>query len=284
MQIKTTFSILKSSILHWQGHRASRMGAALSFYTIFFIVPLLMLVLIMVGPFLGNEYIKTAIVGQVHTFINGQSADFIQSIMTTLSEVKFSFFAILVSISTLIVGALGVFYELKNSLDDLWDTNQSARESRSWKYFFSSRILTLSMIPILGSLLMISLVFSAFLSFISDYLPIFTKMPPLFQIGVFVFSFFILNFLFVFIFRFLPKRKLPWKELIRGSFITAILFVLGKFAISTYLTEFWGTSFFGTAGAFVILLLWVYYSVQIFLFGASLIYVYSKRYGFLREK
>lgn len=268
---------------HWQNHRASRMGAALSYYTVFSIVPLLMLVLVVIGPFLGNNYIQTAVVGQVHTLINAQSADFIQSIMTGLSETKFNFFTILISIGTLIMGTLGVFYELKNSLDDLWDTNQSGKETRSLRYFFSSRLLSLSMIPILGFLLIILLVFGELLNFVSGYSAIFAQMTSIFKISTFIFSFFVLNFLFIFIYHFLPKRKLPWKELVRGALVTTVLFVFGKFAIDFYTTKLAGTSFFGAAGAFVIMLLWVYYSAQIFLFGASLTYVYSKKYGHLKN-
>ena len=92
-----------------------------------------------------------------------------------------------------------------------------------------------------------------------------------------------LNFLFTFIYRFIPKRKLPWRELVRGAFVTTVLFMLGKFIIDIYITELAGTSVFGAAGAFAVLLLWVYYSVQIFLFGASLTYVYSRRYGHLKN-
>ena len=283
MQVKTIISVFKVSFYHWQNHRASRMGAALSYYTIFSIIPLLMLALVVIGPFLDHSYMETAIIGQVRTLINPESANFIQSILIGLSETKFNLFAIFIGISTLVAGTVGVFYELKNSLDDLWDTKEVSKEVRGWKYFFSSRLLSLSMIPIFGFLLMISLVFSELLNFISGYSPIFAKMTFLFKIDTFVFSFFVLNFLFIFIFRFLPKRKLPWRELVRGSLVTTILFALGKFAIGIYITELAGTSFFGTAGAFVVLLLWVYYSVQIFLFGASLTYVYSRRFGHLKN-
>lgn len=284
MQFKSIISILKDSLSHWQNHRATRMGAALSYYTIFSIVPLLTLFLVVIGSFLGHGYIQTAIVGQVHILINDQSADFIQSLLTGIGEIKLDFITILVGIITLVVGVLGVFYELKNSLDDLWDTNQLGKEAKGWKYFFSSHLLSLSVIPILGFLLIASLVFSAILSFISGYSPVLANMTYLFQTSTFIFSFFILNFLFVFIYRFLPKRQLPWRELVRGAFVTTILFMLGKFFINIYLERLAGTSVFGAAGAFIILLLWVYYSVQIFLFGASLTYVYSRRYGHLKNK
>ena len=284
MQVKSAISVFKASLYHWQSHRAPRMGAALSYYTIFSIVPLLMLLLVVIGPFLGHAYIQTAIVGQVRIFINAQSADFIQSILTGLGETKLNFLAILAGIGTLIIGTVGVFYELKSSLDDLWDTNQSGKDTQGWKYFISSRLLSLSMIPILGFLLLLSLVFSTMISYISGYSPLFERVTSLFQAGTFVFSFLVLGFLFTFIFRFIPKRKLPWHELFRGALVTAVLFIIGKFAIDIYISELARTSIFGAAGAFVVLLLWVYYSVEIFLFGASLTYVYSRRYGHLKDR
>jgi len=282
MQIKSIISIFKTSFFHWQNHRATRMGAALSYYTIFSIVPLLMLVLVVIGPILGDAYIQKEIVLQVHTLINSQSANFIQSILVGISGIKFNFVTIIVGVGTLIIGALGVFYELKNSLDDLWDTEQSEKVLTSWKYFFSSRILSLSMIPILGFLLVITITFSALLSYISGYSSVFAHMASMLQIISFIFSFFVLSFLFTFIYRFLPKRKLPWRELIRGALVTTVLFMIGKFIIGIYITKLAGASIFGATEAFVVLLLWIYYSVQIFLFGASLTYVYSRRYGHLK--
>jgi len=283
MKLKQTILIIKNSFYHWQSHRATRMGAALSYYAIFSIIPFLMLIVIVIGPSLGSGYIQTEIIGQVREVISVKSAAFIQAIFLGLSEIQFNFFTILIAIGSFIVGTLGVFYELKNSLDDLWDSAQTKREARSWKYFLSSRLLSLSMIPILCFLLIISLVFSALISFVSGYSQIFASMTYLLQFGTFVFSFFVMCFLFTFIYRFLPKRKLPWKELVRGALITSILFMIGKFIIGVYITDLAGASIFGTAESFIVLLLWTYYSVQIFLFGASMTYVYSKQYGHLKN-
>jgi membrane protein len=284
MKIKTIGSILKASLNHWQNHRASRMGAALSYYTIFSIVPLLTLVLVVIGSYLGNSYTQTAIVEEVRNLVNAQGANFVQSIMSGLGEMKFSFFSIIVNIGILVVGTLGVFYELKNSLDDLWDTKQETSEMKSWRYFFSSRLLSLSIIPILGFLLIISLVFGTLLGLVSEYSPALAQMTSLFKVGTFIFSFFVLNFLFIFIYRFLPKRKLPWRELVRGALVTTVLFVLGKFLVSVYIANFSGTSVFGATEVFVVMLLWGYYSIQIFLYGASLTYVYSRRFGHLKDQ
>ncbi len=283
MKIKTIISLFKSSFSHWKNHRATRMGAALSFYTIFFIVPILMLILVAAGSFLGDDYIQTSIIGEVRNITNAQNANFVKSILLSFSAIKFDLYAIIVSIVALIAGTLGVFYELKNSLDDLWDTKQIVKESKSWKYFFTSRILSLSLIPVFGVLFLISLIFETLLTFISGYSQVLAKMTFIYKISTFIFSFFILSFLFTFIYRYLPKRKLPWKELVRGAVITAILFIFGKSIIDIYITDLIGPSFLGTAEAFVLFLLWVYYSVQIFLFGASITYVYSRRFGHLKD-
>ncbi|MBK5215847.1 MAG: YihY/virulence factor BrkB family protein [Candidatus Pacebacteria bacterium] len=284
MKFKSIILIFKTSFSHWRSHRSARMGAALSYYTIFSIVPLLLLFLVIIGPILGDNYIREAIVEQARTHISFQTADFIKSILRGLSEIKFNFYTIIISIGMLAAGTLGVFYELKSSLDDLWDTKQTVKETKNWKYYVSSHMLSLSMIPILGFLLIISIVFSSLLSFVSGYSSAFAEMTFLIQIISYIFSFFVLSFLFTFIYRFLPKRKLPWRELVRGAIITAVLFILGKFIISIYITKLTDVSIFGAAEAFAVLLLWVFYSVQIFLFGASLTYVYSKQYGHLKQQ
>ena len=283
MKISETISLIKDSLTHWSNHRAPRMGAALSYYTIFSIIPLLTLVLIIIGPLLDQTSLQEGIVMGTRNVMGRQGADFIQSLLSGITEIKFGLTTILINAVTLIAGTLGVFYELKNTLDDLWDVNPLLKKTRGWKYFFSSRILSLSMIPILGFLFLISLVFSAVLSYLAGYSPLLASMTYLFQVGTIAFTFFLMTFLFAFIYRYLPNRKLPWKELLRGAFVTALLFMLGRFVIDLYISHFDATSVFGAAGAMVVLLLWIYYSAMIFLFGASLTYVYSKRYGKLKN-
>jgi membrane protein len=240
-------------------------------------------VLIVIGPLLDQTSLQAGIVTETRNVMGRQGADFIQSLLSGVAEIKFNLTTILISAGTLIAGTLGVFYALKNALDDLWDVNPSLKSTRGWKYFFSSRILSLSMIPILGFLFLISLMFSAILSYLAGYSPLLASMTYLFQVGTIAFTFFLMTFLFAFIYRYLPNRRLPWKELLRGAFITALLFMLGRFVIDFYIARFDVSSVFGAAGAMVVLLLWIYYSAMIFLFGASLTYVYSKRYGKLKN-
>ena len=282
VKLHETFSLLKDSVIHWSRHRAPRMGAALSYYTIFSIIPLLTLVIIVIGPLLDHAYLQAGIVSEVRNVMGRQGADFVQSLLTGVTDIQFSLTAVIVSAGTLLAGTLGVFYALKNALDDLWEVNPSTRITRGWKYFFVSRIISLSVIPILGFLFLISLVFSSVLSFLASYSPYLADTTYLFQVGTVVFTFFVVTFLFTFIYRYLPNRRLPWRELLRGAFVTALLFMLGRFVINFYIAKFEVTSVFGAAGAFVVLLLWIYYSALIFLYGASLTYVYSKRYGKLR--
>jgi membrane protein len=166
--------------------------------------------------------------------------------------------------------------ELKNSMDDLWETPVKKRELHWFRTYISSRLVSLSVIPVFAVLLIVSLVFSTLLAFAGPSAEIWLK------IGNMAFLALVTTSLFAFIFRYMPGRKIPWKEVLSGAFATAILFILGKSIIGLYLAHFAGTSAFGTAGAFVLILLWIYYSVQIFFFGASMTYVWSRNYGYLK--
>ena len=283
MKLKAVPSLVKASFIHWYTHRSQRMGAALSFYTIFSIVPLLTIGIIVIGHILNQAYLQSAIIDQVRNLVGSEGAEFIQSILSSVTGLQFNLATIIVSAGTFLIGTLGVFYELKNSLDDMWDVDPSSKNMRGWKYFFSAHILSLSMIPILGFVFLVSLLFSAILSFVAGYSPALANLTFLIQAITIATSFLVMTGLFAFIYRYLPNRKLPWKELLRGAFVTALLFMLGKFVINFYISELAGTSAFGAAGAFVVLLLWVYYSAQIFLFGAALTYMYSKKYGRLKR-
>lgn len=275
MKLKTAWPLIVDSFNHWSNHRASRMGAALSYYTIFSIVPLITLFILLIGPILSQDYIQNAIAAGAQTIIGGQAAAVVRSMIVSIDSSNADAITIVVSIVILVFGTYSLFYELKNDMDDLWEVRQP-KSDWSWKSFFSGRLLSLTMIPVLGFLFIISLVFTSLLSFVDSH--------ALFvQIGTLLFSFVLMTFLFGYIYRYLPRRRLPWKEILRGAVITALLFMLGKWIINFYIAKFAVTSVFGAAGAFAVLLIWIYYSAEIFLFGASITYVYSKKYGTLKH-
>ena len=271
------YLFLKDSYYHWSDHRASRMGAALSYYTIFSIIPLLSIIVLIAGASLGHAYIETQLVKQISSAIGPASAQFIDAILEASIAGAGGIIVSVISFVVLIVGTLSMLRELRSSMDDLWDAPDDLKNTPWIKSYIVTRLISLSLIPVLVFLLIASMVFSALLSLAGPNATLFLKL------GTSVFSLVAASALFAFIFRFLPTRKLPWKEIAWGAFGTALLFLAGKYAIGLYLDTFAGTSVFGAAGAFVVILLWIYYSVQIFYFGASMTYVWSKKHGHLRS-
>lgn len=276
MSKRPLLSFLRESYGHWSDHRASRMGAAISYYTIFSIVPLLSLIVIIAGVSLGHAYIETQLSTQIASVIGPDSAAFVQSLLAASFSNTEGVVVSVVSFAILIVGTLSMLRELRSSIDDLWDAPKADARAPWFRSYIVARLVSLSLIPVLVFLLIMSMVFSALLSLAGEHAALLLKL------GNSAFSLLVTGALFAFIFRFLPTRKLPWKEILWGAFSTALLFLVGKYAIGLYLAEFAGTSVFGAAGAFIVILLWIYYSVQIFFFGASMTYVWSKKHGHLR--
>lgn len=277
MKNNRAFSFLKESYDHWSDHRASRMGAALSYYTIFSIVPLLALIVIIAGASLGHAYIQNELTRQIAGAIGTASAEFIRSVLASTLADTAGIWVSIISFVILVVGTLNMLRELRSSMDDLWDAPDEDARAPWLKNYVLTRLVSLSLIPVLVFLLIVSMVFSALLSFAGP------NATFLLKLGNSLFSLAITTSLFAFIYRFLPTRKLPWKEILTGAFATALLFAAGKYVIGLYLGEFAGVSVFGAAGAFIVILLWIYYSVQIFYFGASMTYVWSKRHGHLKR-
>ena len=276
MSESSPIALLKESFAHYSSHRASRMGAAISYYAIFAIIPLLSLMIVIAGYSLGHAYVETELTRQIGNFIGMESAEFIRSALLASMNGGTGIIVSIVSGAILIVGTLSMLRELKDSMDDLWDATIPEKRARGWGYFIHSRLISLSIIPVLVVLLLISLLFSAVVGIPS------VNASVLLRLGDTAFSLAAASFLFAFIYRYLPNRKLPWKEIVYGAVITAILFLVGKFLIGLYISEAAGASAFGAAGAFIIILLWVYYSAQIFFFGASMTYVWSRKHGHLR--
>lgn len=277
MTRKQLVSLGRQAIGHWVSHRASRMGASLAYYAVFSIIPLLSLVVILAGASLGHAYIRTELGREIGSMIGPESGEFVRSLLAAGSEAP-SALASLVSFSVLVIGTLGMLRELKSSLDDLWDVSAERRAKKRWiRNYILSHLISLSLIPVLAFLLIMSLVFSSLLALAGPDAGIWLKL------GTSAVSVTLTGLLFAFIYRYIPSRKLPWKEVAGGAFTTAILFLVGKAFIGFYLARYAGASAFGAAGALVVILLFVYYSVQIFFFGASLTYVWSREHGHLSE-
>jgi membrane protein len=283
-------SLLQETITHWNSRNASRMGAALSYYTMLSFVPLFVLLVTVVGLIFGNDVVQGAITTELASTVGRGAAQYIDTLIKSIELGGLTMTTAISSAVITIFGAIGIFSELDKDFDELWDTPKEYKKRFSWVAslvsLIRSKIVALSFIPILVVLLfgfvMFTIVFGAIESHIA-FLPVFAHLVYIAQIVVpLIFG----TLLFALIYRILPERTLPWRIVCLGALVTTLLFGVGNIAISAYIRLFVHTSVFGAAASLVGLLVWVYYSAQVFFVGASFTYVYAKRKGLIvaREK
>lgn len=262
----------------WVEDKAPRLGAALAYYTIFSIAPLLIIAIAIVGFFLGDEAARGGIQNEISTIIGPEGAEATESLIANAGKERGSgILATIFSTVLLLFGASGVVVQLKDALNAVWDVPEK-KSSGVWN-FIRTRFLSLAFVLGVGFLLLVSLILSTILSAAGSYLEGFIPMPWLWQILNFVVSLGVVTVLLAMIYKFLPDIDLPWKDVWLGAAITAVLFAIGKFGLGLYLGRSSVESTYGAAGSLVVLLIWVYYSAQIVFFGAEFTQVYSRRYG-----
>lgn len=271
-------TLFRDSYRHWNAKNASRMSAALSYYTIFSLIPLLSLIILIAGYSLGAGRIQYEITREIGSFAGIESARFVDSLLAGSTRGTGGLLLSIGSLAILAVGTLGMLRELKGSMDTLWDAPPKD-PNRPWiKTYISTRLISLSVIPVLVFLFVLSVTFSTAVSFLGVETDLWVK------IGNTIFSVAVTSVLFAFIYHYLPSRKLPWREVRSGAIVTALLLLGGKVLIGLYIARYGGASAFGAAGALVAILIWLYYSVQLFYFGASMTYVWSRKYGYLKNR
>jgi membrane protein len=259
------------------------MGAALSYYTMFSIAPLLVIVIAIAGLAFGPQAASGAIFEQLRGLVGDSGAAAIQGLVQSASKPAASIVAAVTGLLTLVLGATTVLGELQSALDRIWRAPQ--REGKGWMRLLRGRLLSFGMILVIGFLLLVSLVLSAAIVALGDWFgPWFAKMRWLLEALNIVLSFVAVTALFAMIYKILPRVRLAWRDVWIGAAVTAVLFTVGKFLIGLYLGKSGVTSGFGAAGSVVVLLVWVYYSAQIFLLGAEFTAVYTYRHGSLRGK
>jgi membrane protein len=280
MSLKPALSLVKESFKEWQDDEALQLGAALAYYTIFSIAPLLLIVIAVAGFVWGREAVQGQIVGQIDQLVGRDGALMIQEMIAkaAMQGKDSGVLATVLAAVTALFGATGVFAQLQSSLNHIW--NVEAKPGRGVMGFIKTRVASFGMILGIGFLLLVSLVVSAGLAAVNTYM---TGLMPgaevLFTILSFVVSFALVTLLFAMIYRFLPDVKIAWRDVWVGAAITSLLFTIGKTLIGLYLGHGSAASVFGAAGSLVIVLLWIYYSTQILFFGAELTQVYARRYG-----
>ena len=275
-------TILKLAYQDWQEDNASRLAAALAYYTIFSLAPMLVIVIAITGLIWEADVVRTQILSQVQGLIGAEGAEFVANLISNRGSPAEGIVALILGIITLLFGALGVFNELHNSLNLIWNMKVEKPKGflRSIKQILIDRILSFAMILAIGFLLLVSLVITAALSATQETLgDAFPFSELVWQIVNLALSIAVITVLFALMFKFLPDAEIAWHDAWIGAFFTSLLFSLGKAAIGIYLGNSAVASAFGAAGSLVLLLLWMYYSAQILFFGAELTQVYANRYG-----
>ena len=278
-KLKAGWELLKLTFTEWTNDNAFELSAALAFYTIFSIAPVLLIAVGVASFFLAPETATTRIVDEMQKLVGAQGANAVRQVIESSRGFGKGLWAVSVGIVTLIMGATAVFGELQSALNRIWDVEAKSDRGVIMSLIVD-RLRSFLIAVCVGFLLLVSLVISAVISglqhYMNNWLP---GVPWVWQTANVVTSFLVVAALFAMIYKFLPDVVISWKDVWIGAAVTALLFSAGKYLIGIYLGRTATTSAFGAAGSLVVLLFWVYYSALISFLGAEFTQVYARRYG-----
>ncbi len=275
--MKTFLIMLRETFRQWDAHRVPKMGAALSFYTVFSLAPLSILVLSLLSLVVERNAARVEIVGQFRNFVGDQGAEMMELILRQTAAESSGLFQTLTGFGVLLFGASGVFGELQDSLNQIWGASSKRHPVFT---LLKERIFSFSMVFVMGFLMLVSLMFSAVIAVAGGRLH--ARFPGLdgpWAWGNDVVSLLVVALLFAMIFRLVPDVRITWKDVWLGAVIAAVLFELGRFVLGFYFGRSAAASRYGAAGSLIIILVWVYYSAQILFFGAAFTRVYALKHG-----
>jgi membrane protein len=281
--MKRYLPLFKQTFSEFGSDKVPRLGAALAYYTIFSIAPLLLIAISVAGIVFGREAVQGELFVQLRGVLGPTAAEAVQEMVKNASKPKSGAVGTVIGLLTLILGASGVFGQLKDALNTIWDVKPKPASGVTG--FLKERFLSVAMVFGIAFLLLVSLIIDAAVATVGKFAQ--TRLPggeALWQIVQLAFSFCVVTVLFAMIFRFLPDLRIEWRDVWLGATFTSLLFIVGKFALGLYLGKAAVGSSFGAAGSLVVLLLWVYYSAQILLFGAEFTQVYARSHGSLKEQ
>jgi membrane protein len=276
--MKAILDLLKETFSEWSKDKASRLSAALAYYTVFSLAPLLIIVIAIAGAVFGEEAARGEIVGQIQGLVGRDGAELIETAIENANKPATGRFASIISIVVLLFGASGVFAELQDALNTVWEVQP--KPERGLINVIRNRFLSFTMVLGVGFLLLVSLVASAALAatvnFFGHLLP---GLDFVWQLANLIFSFVVTTVLFGLIYKTLPDVKIGWSDVWIGAAITSVLFSIGRYVLGQYLGNSSFGSTYGAAGSLVVVLAWVYYAAQILFFGAEFTQVYARKYG-----
>jgi membrane protein len=265
-------------------HKASSLGAALAYYTLFSIAPILVIAVAVAGYVFGSQTAENEVLSQMQGLLGDAGAAALRNLLTSAQQSEARGLAAVVSVVTLLIGATSVFGELQNTLDQIWGT-PARDQTVAWWRLLRSRLLSVGLILGVGFLLLVSLLASAALAglgtWLSSYMMHWNVVLPALDLFL---SVALATLLFAMIYKYVPRESIAWSDVWVGGFVTAVLFTVGKILIGLYLGRSSISSAYGAAGSVMVLLLWIYYSAQIFLLGAEFTHVYAYTHGSRRDR
>ncbi|SEK62005.1 membrane protein [Chitinophaga rupis] len=279
--IKTYWTILKQTFSDFIDDKVLKLSASLAYYTIFSVAPMLIVIIFFCDLFLGREAIEGTLYSQIKGLVGSEAAIQVQQMIRNASLSQDMSWATIVGFVTLFIGATGVFAEIQDSINTIWRLKSKPKKGKGLVRMIMNRLQSFSLVISMGFILLVSLVVNGIIEIFNQRL---ANLFP--QVGMVVIylvnlaiTFAVITALFAVIFKVLPDARIRWRDVIIGSIATAILFMLGKFAIGVYLGASKVGSTYGAAGSIVIILLWVYYSAAILYFGAEFTRVYVQHFG-----
>ena len=277
--VTQVLTLLKNTAKEWNQDKFPQLGAALAYYTVFSLAPLMLVLLALFGLIYGgSEQARTKILDQLQYFIDPSGLKVIEDIANNAAHPKAGISAAVIGIVIAVFGASGIFGQLQDALNTIWDVKP--KPGRGIFGFIRARFLSFAMVGGVCFLLLVSLTVENVLKGLHNYLQ--SVVPGGHYLGLAVFYLFdlaVIVFLFAMIFRYLPDAKIAWRDVWTGAALTAVLFIIGKFLLNLYLGSGSAGSAYGAAGSLITLLLWVFYSAQILLFGGEFTKVYANTYG-----
>ncbi len=300
LAIRRFYTFIKTIFTRYQEDKAFKHGAAISYYTVFSLPAILIIIVDLIGTFLGREEVKDEIMLQIKNLMGSDTAQEVAGMISSLNQDQNSLWATILGVGTLIFGATGVFYTLQDSINTIWRIPSKMEKGNILK-LITDRVLSLAMVLTMGFILMVSMVLETvivalktlienlekgLIEALKEMVPelgrIIQEIDIIFAVAYtidLVVGLGIITLVFAMLFRFLPSARIPWKDAWLGALVTAVLFSLGKALIGWYIGNSNLASTYGAAGSVVLILVWVFYSSQILLLGAEFIFVYSMSQG-----
>lgn len=270
-------SIMSTTYKEWLDDRAFKMSAALSFYSLISLVPILTIITALGGLLLGNKAASGELVVSIEQYVGASTASLIEKLILNASVPNSSIFATTISVIVLLWAAASIFVEMKDSLNLIWGVE--VKEGKGVKVFFWNRVFSVFVILVIGFIFILSFIAGMLLKIVGQYIEnIFEIVHLLYWFDI-ILSFVLVTLLFAIIIKYLPSVKVEWKYVLIGAFTTSILFNLGNYVVGFYLSNAYYSSVYGAASSLVVFLFWMYYSSLIFFLGAELTQVIRKKYS-----